>query len=182
MDRVEELITLRTSAAHALEVLLTTGNLRRWVAPDISVTPLTVATRLGPGDRFRIHVLGPLQFDYTVEAASEREVVLAFTGPWSGSERWSFIADGAETIVRRVHEVYDGSLVRELAWNAVGRLAVIAHFKLELARFRDLAEREPGAGAEIEAQGAPATLPGEPADTETSERKPGPPEFPVDDG
>jgi hypothetical protein len=182
MDRVEELITVRTSAAHALDVLLTTGNLRRWAAPDISVTPLTVATRLGPGDRFRIHVLGPLQFDYTVEAASEREVVFAFKGPWRGSERWSFIADGAETIVRRVHEVYGGSIVKELAWNTVGRLAVIAHFKLELARFRDLAEREPGAGAEIEAPDQAVPLPGDPGKARPQAPDREPPEFPVDDG
>jgi|GEM_PF-1171867 len=151
MDRVEELITVRTSVERALDVLLGTENLRRWVAPDISVTPLTLAKRLGPGDRFRIHVLGPLMFDYTVEAVSEREVVLTFTGPWSGSERWSFVADGAETIVRRVHEVHDGSLVGALAWNTVGRVGVLAHFKLELSRFRDLAERTPGPRAEIEA-------------------------------
>jgi hypothetical protein len=172
MDRVEELTTIRTGTARALDVLLETGNLKRWVAPDISVTPLTLASRLGPGDRFRIHVLGPLVFDYTVEAVSEREVVLAFSGPWSGSERWSFIADGAETIVRRVHEVHGGSLMGALAWNAVGRVAVIAHFKLELSRFRDLAEREPGTPAEIE-----APLGREPIAGEVE-----PPSFPVDDG
>jgi hypothetical protein len=172
MDRVEELTTVRASAARALDVLLDTGNLRSWVAPDISVTPLTLATRLGPGDRFRIQVLGPLVFDYTVEAASEREVVLAFTGPWSGTERWSFIADGAETIVRRVHEVHDASLVGALAWNTLGRVGVLAHFKLELSRFRDLAEREPGARAEIEAPPQRAPIASEPE----------PPSFPVDDG
>lgn len=164
MDRVEELITVRASAARALDVLLGTGNLERWVAPDISVTPLTRASRLGPGDRFRIQVLGVLSFEYTLEAVSEREVVLAFRGPWSGSERWSFIADGAETIVRRVHEVHDGSLTGALAWNTVGRVAVLAHFKLELSRFRELAEREPGADREIAAP-----------ERET-------PSFPVDDG
>lgn len=172
MDRVEELITVRTSAERALDVLLGTEKLRRWVAPDISVTPLTLASRLGPGDRFRIQVLGPLVFDYTVEAVSEREVVLAFKGPWSGNERWSFIPDGAETIVRRVHEVHGGSLMGALAWNTVGRVGVIAHFKLELSRFRDLAEREPGTRAEIEA----------PAPREPISREPDPPSFPVDDG
>ena len=164
MDRVEELITVKASAARALDVLLGTDNIGRWVAPDISVTPLTRASRLGPGDRFRIHVLGALVFEYTLEAVSEREVVLAFSGPWSGNERWSFIADGAETIVRRVHEVHDGSLTGALAWNTLGRVAVLAHFKLELSRFRDLVEREPGADREIAAP----------------EREP--PAFPVDDG
>lgn len=172
MDRVEELTTVRASAARALDVLLETANLKRWVAPDISVTPLTLATRLGPGDRFRIRVLGPLMFDYTVEAVSEREVALSFTGPWSGRERWSFIADGTETIVRRVHEVNDGSLLGSLAWNSVGRVGVIAHFKLELSRFRELAEREPGASAEIEA----------PQRRESIASEPEPPSFPVDDG
>ncbi len=172
MDRVEELITVRARSERALDVLLETANLKRWVAPDIAVTPLTLARRLGPGDRFRIRVLGPLVFDYTVEAVSEREVALAFTGPWSGSERWSFIPDGAETIVRRVHEVHDGSLVGAVAWATVGRLGVLAHFKLELSRFRDLAEREPGTPAEIEAPPLRESIAGEPE----------PPSFPVDDG
>ncbi len=172
MDSVEELVTIRASAARALDLLLDIQNLRRWVAPDISITPLTLAKRLGPGDRFRIRVLGPLVFDYTVEGVSEREVALAFTGPWSGSERWSFIADGAETIVRRVHEVHGGSLVGALAWNSVGRIGVMAHFKLELSRFRDLAQREPGVPAEIEA----------PPPRESLGAEPEPPSFPVDDG
>lgn len=172
MDRIEELITVRASAARALDVLLDIGSLRRWAAPDVSVVPLTHASRLGPGDRFRILVLGAFAFEYTLEAVSEREVVLAFTGPWSGSERWSFIADGAETIVRRVHEVHDSSLVGALAWNTVGRMGVLAHFKLELTRFRDLAEREPGTRAEIEA----------PEQRTAMEDAPEPPAFPVDDG
>ena len=181
MERVEELITIKASAERARDVLLDIEKLRRWVAPDISVTPLTLAQRLGPGDRFRIHVLGPLQFDYTVEAVSEREVVLAFTGPWSGNERWSFIADGAETIVRRVHEVHDGSLVGALAWNTVGRMGVLAHFKLELSRFRDLAEREPGPRGEIEAPRR-EPLSTESTSRESVAREPEPPSVPVDDG
>ncbi|HET7621114.1 MAG TPA: hypothetical protein VFK39_04335 [Gemmatimonadaceae bacterium] len=172
MDRVEELVTMRASAARGLDLLLDIQNLRRWVAPDVSVTPFTLAKRLGPGDRFRVRVLGPLMFDYTVEGVSEREVALAFTGPWIGSERWSFIADGADTIVRRVHEVRVSSLAGALAWNSVGRLGVMAHFKLELSRFRDLAEREPGMPAEIEAPPPRASVTGEPE----------PPSFPVDDG
>jgi hypothetical protein len=168
MDRVEELITVRASAARALDVLLGTDNLERWVAPDISVTPLTRASRLGPGDRFRIQVLGTLAFEYLLEGVSEREVILAFTGLWSGTERWSFIPDGAETIVRRVHEVHDGSLTAALAWNTVGRVAVLAHFKVELSRFRDVVERDPGMRPEIQAP--------EP------ERQSEPPSFPVDDG
>lgn len=172
MDRIEELVTIRASAERALDVLLDIRKLARWVAPDVSVVPLTHASRLGPGDHFRIHVLGALVFEYTLEAISEREVALTFTGPWSGRERWSFIADGAETIVRRVHEVRDGSLVGALAWNTFGRIGVLAHFKLELSRFRDLAERDPGAPAEIEAR-----EPSEPISPESE-----PPSFPVDDG
>lgn len=198
MDRVEELTAVNASAARALDVLLAAGNLARWVAPDITVTPLTSATRLGPGDRFRIQVFGAFVFEYMIEAASEREVVFSFTGPWSGSERWSFIPDGAETIVRRVHEVHDGSLTGMLMWNTVGRVAVIAHFKVELARFREVVEREPGARGEIEAAGSTAREVESPAAPEIASRsrpepsEPSgaadegethePPPFPVDDG
>ena len=195
MDRVEELTTITAGAARAIDVLLATADLARWVAPDVSVTPLTRASRLGPGDRFRIQVLGAFVFEYTIEAASEREVVLSFTGPWSGSERWSFIPDGAETIVRRVHEVRDQSLAGAVAWNTVGRVAVLAHFKVELARFREVVEREPGARGEIEAAGSgprevdsassPEPSTGargrdEPSDDGDAEREA--PPFPVDDG
>jgi hypothetical protein len=71
-----------------------------------------------------------------------------------------------------VHEVHGGSLVGALAWNSVGRIGVMAHFKLELSRFRDLAQREPGVPAEIEA----------PPPRESLGAEPEPPSFPVDDG
>jgi hypothetical protein len=199
MERVEELTVVNASAARALDVLLASGNLERWVAPDIAVTPLTSASRLGPGDRFRIQVLGTFAFEYMIEAVSEREVVFSFSGPWSGSERWSFIADGAETIVRRVHEVHDGSLTGALAWSTVGRMAVMAHFKVELARFRELVEQEPGVRGEIESAGSPPreveptrapeiTSESRPEPNQRSNSKDGssmgrePPPFPVDDG
>ena len=198
MDRVEELTTINASAARALDVLLGVDNLARWVAPDVSVTPLTSASRLGPGDRFRIQVLGAFVFEYMIEAASEREVVLSFSGPWSGSERWSFIPDGADTVVRRVHEIHDGSLTGALAWSTVGRMAVMAHFKVELARFREIVESEPGARGEIEAAGSTPREVEPPASPEISstssqeQSRPGDarhagtereaPPFPVDDG
>lgn len=195
MDRVEEMTAVAASAARALDVLLSTDDLERWVAPDVSVIRLTSASRLGPSDRFRIQALGVFTFDYMVEAASEREVVFSFSGPWSGSERWSFIADGAETIVRRVHEVNDVSLPAALAWHTLGRLAVMAHFKVELARFRELVEREPGERREIEAAGShPREVPPAKSPASSSDSPPAPspasdagvereaPPFPVDDG
>ncbi|MGH7719809.1 MAG: hypothetical protein ACREON_13325, partial [Gemmatimonadaceae bacterium] len=100
----------------------------------------------------------------------------SFTGPWSGRERWSFVADGAETIVRRIHEVDEGSLASMLAWRTVGRPLVIAHFKLELWRFRDLAEREPGPRAEIPSPAPDAGTPRTDPSSSTGGRG-----FPVDD-
>ena len=171
--RVEELIVVRASAAQAMQTLLTAARLPEWVSPHLTVSPLTDASTLGTGDRFRLHVLGGITFDYLVEATSEREVVLSFRGPWSGRERWSFVPDGAETVVRRVYEVDEGSLAGELAWRTVGRALVIAHFKLELSRFRDAVERHPGPRAEI------AAPPNEkPSTTPEGDRPP----FPVDDG
>jgi hypothetical protein len=97
---------------------------------------------------------------------SDREVVFAFQGPWSGRERWSFVADGAETVVRRVYEVQDSSVLGELAWRGVGRPLVLAHFKLELSRFGAAVERDPGPRAEIEppAGDAPSAAPSFPID------------------
>src|SRR5918912_2652089 len=150
MSRVEEMTALRVAPAQAMRVLVTAERFGEWVAPDVRVTPLTVSPTLAPGDRFRLDVMGRVSFDYTVEAATEREVVFAFRGPWSGEERWSFIADGAETILRRVYDVQDGDGLALLAWRTVGRPLVSAHFRLELSRFRALAERDPGPRAEIE--------------------------------
>ena len=150
MSRVEEMTALRVAPAQAMRTLVSADRFAEWVAPDVTVTPLTVSPTLAPGDRFRLEVMGGVTFDYTVEAATDREVVFAFRGPWSGEERWSFIADGAETIVRRVYEVRDGDGLALLAWRTVGAALVIAHLKMELARFRALAERSPGPRAEIE--------------------------------
>src|SRR5690606_30060519 len=121
-----------------------------WVAPDVTLTPLTRAATLGPGDRLRLSILGGPSFEYSVEATSEREIVFSFTGPWSGEERWSFIADGSETIARRTYDVHDTHGLAGLAWPTLGRALVLAHYKLELMRFRDMVERDPGAAGEIE--------------------------------
>ena len=177
---------MAATAGRAVDVLLGAREITRWVAPDVSVTLHSRVARLGPGDRFRIQVFGALVFEYVVEAVSEREVVFSFRGPWDGSERWSFIADGAETIVRRVHEPRGASLVGGLAWSTVGRMAMMAHMKLELARFRDLVEREPGPRGEIEAPGSPpevrspSSVESLPAHDESPESYS--PPFPVDEG
>ena len=167
--RIEEMTTVRTAPAQARRTLVTTANFAAWVTPTLSVVPVSLSPSLAPGDRFRLEaaVFGA-GFDYLVEAVSDREVVLAFEGPWSGRERWSFVADGAETIVRRMYEVNDSSLAASLAWRTAGRALVAAHFKFELARFRDLAERQPGPRAEIEPRARDEQPPATP--------------FPVDEG
>ena len=149
MERVEEMTVINASVAHAMR-LLTTGRFAEWVAPDVTATPTSVSATLAPGDRFGLEIMGGVRFDYLVEAISDRDVVFSFSGPWSGRERWSFVSDGAETIVRRVYELDERSPIPTLAWRAVGRPVVAAHFKLELARFRALAERELGVRGEIE--------------------------------
>ncbi|MBC7789733.1 MAG: hypothetical protein H7Z74_07290 [Anaerolineae bacterium] len=150
MTKVEEMISVAVSTQQAMRLLVTTARFADWVSPDITVTPLTAAPRLSPGDRFRLSLLGGLTFEYLLEAETEREIVFAFTGPWRGEERWSFIADGSDTIIRRRYEVRDGATLALLAWETVGRAIVLAHLKLELSRFRAIAEREPGVRAEIE--------------------------------
>ena len=144
------MISVAVSAQQAIRALVTAARFADWVSPDITVTPLTAAPRLSPGDRFRLTLLGGFSFEYLFEAETDREIVFAFTGPWRGEERWSFIADGSDTIVRRRYEVRDGSALALLAWETVGRAVVLGHLKLELARFRALVEREPGVRAEIE--------------------------------
>jgi hypothetical protein len=171
MTRVEEIVAVRVAPGQAMRALATVARFADWVAPHITVTALSARPTLGPGDRFRLEVLGGTRFEYQVEAATDREMVFAFAGPWSGRERWSFIADGAETLVRRVYDVDDSSGLAALAWQTVGRALVAAHFKLELARFRAAAERDPGPRAEIEARPTPAA-PGPAA----------PPPYPVDEG
>lgn len=147
---VEEMIVVRAAPSQAMRALLTPSRMTEWVAPDVSVTVLTATERLLPGDRFRLEgILGPA-FDYQVEAASEREVVLSFEGSWRGEERWSFVGDGADTIVRRSYRVREALGLNAVAWRTVGRAVVMVHFKLELSRFKNLLEREPGIRAEIE--------------------------------
>jgi len=149
MERIEEVTVAAVAVPQALRALTTTSRFDQWVAPDVTITPLTRTETLGPGDRLRVSVMG-MAFEYLVEAVSEREVVFSFSGVWSGRERWSFIADGAETLIRRVYEVTDGSAAAALLWRTVGKMLVLAHFKLELARFRASVERDPGPRAEIE--------------------------------
>ena len=179
MRRVEEMTTVSVSASQAIRLLTTARRFQEWVSPDITVVPLTSAPVLGPGDRFRLEVLGGITFDYLIEAITDREVVFSLSGPWSGRERWSFVADGADTIVRRVHEADEGTPVGLLAWRTIGRPMVMAHFKLELVRFRALAEREPGTRGEIRPASEPRAVPDTDAPDATSARDRS---FPIDDG
>lgn len=178
MSRVEELTTVRVAASQAIRLLTTTARFEQWVAPDITVVPRTQAPVLAPGDRFRLEILGGIAFEYQVEAITDREVVFSLRGPWSGRERWSFVSDGAETIVRRVHEVDAGSPAALLVWGTVGRPLVMAHFKLELARFRALAEREPGVRGEIR---PPSETMREPRGAEDEHQASHERSFPIDD-
>jgi len=169
MTRVEEMISVAVSTQQAMRLLVTTSRFADWVSPDITVTPLTKAPKLSPGDRFRLALLGGFTLEYLLEAETEREIVFAFTGSWRGEERWSFIADGSDTIIRRRYEVQEGGVLALLAWETVGRVLVIGHFKLELSRFRALVEREPGARAEIEYR---------PSSPQSAESR----SFPIDEG
>lgn len=171
MTRVEELTSVAVSPQQAMRLLITVAQFPHWIAPDINVTPLSSSPKLAPGDRFRLSLMGGIRFEYILEAETDREVVFTFSGPWSGEERWSFIADGVDTIVRRRYEVRGGSVLALAAWETVGRPLVLAHFKLELSRFRALAEREPGVRAEIDHR------PSSPASA--AEQSHG---FPVDEG
>lgn len=191
MRRVEEMIAVRATAARAMHVLLTVARFRDWQAPDVTMTPRESTPVLGVGDRFRLEVLVGLRFDYVVEAATEREVVFAFDGPWRGQERWSFVPDGADTVVRRVYEVETRTPLENAAWGTVGRALVAAHYKFELPRFRDVVERDPGPRGEIEPPSSPRVVPprGEGAAPErpgadapgASAWTPDAPPFPVDD-
>lgn len=154
MSRIEEMVAVRAAVSQAMRHLLTIDRMRDWIAPDMALLPRNASPTLSPGDRFRLEALGTVGFDYTVEAISDREVVLSFDGPWSGTERWSFVADGAETIVRRAYEVSDDSATGLTAWKTVGRPLVLAHYKYELSRFREAVERDPGPRAEIEGRNA----------------------------
>lgn len=155
MSRVEEMIAIRAAPAQVMRQFVAVDRMKEWVAPDVAITSQSRAATLAPGHRFRLTPIGGPAFDYTVEGATDREVAMAFAGPWSGEERWSFIPDGADTIARRVYEVRDPGGLIGLAWATVGRALVMAHFKLELVRFRDMVERDPGPLAEIEGRGGP---------------------------
>jgi hypothetical protein len=164
------MVAVKATIAQAMRHLLTVDRIRTWIAPDMALIPRGASPTLGPGDRFRLEALGAVGFDYVVEAITDREVVMSFEGPWTGSERWSFVADGAETIVRRAYDVSDDSLAGWTAWTTIGRPLVLAHYKFELSRFKEAVEREPGPRAEIEAEsGQQREIFGEP-------------EFPVDEG
>jgi hypothetical protein len=154
---------------------VTVADMRRWVAPDVSVHPGSTAATLVPGDRFALDVFGGLRFDYLVEGATDREVVFTFSGPWHGRERWSFVPDGVETVVRRRYDADDLSVLGAIAGTTVGWALGSAHYRLELSRFRPLVEREAGPPAEIEAGDAAYIPPGVAADA-------GELPFPVDDG
>src|SRR5687767_12713555 len=153
MSRIEEMIAVGATIPQAMHHLLTIERMRAWIAPDMALLPRGASPMLSPGDRFRLEALGIVGFDYVVEAITDREVVLTFEGPWTGSERWSFVADGAETIVRRAYEVSDDSIAGWTAWMTIGRPLVLAHYKFELSRFREAVEREPGPKGEIEGEG-----------------------------
>lgn len=167
MSTVEELITVHAGAAQARRALTSAERRAAWIAPHVTVVPVSLSPSLAPGDRFRIEAPGGMGMDYLVEAVSEREVVMAFSGMWTGHERWSFVPDGADTIVRRVYDVDDAAPFAALAWMTVGRAMVMAHFKLEMSRFRAAVERDPGMRAEIPAPAGAAEPPRS---------------FPVDDG
>lgn len=158
MSKVEEIVAVRATPAQVMRTLVTVARFDEWTAPDVTLTAHTRAVTLSPGDRLQLQVLGGATFDYVVEGASDRELVFSFTGPWSGEERWSIIADGAETLVRRVYDVRDTHGLTGLAWPTVGRALVMAHFKLELARFRDVVERSPGPAGEIEGGVSPGEI------------------------
>ncbi|HJR42933.1 MAG TPA: hypothetical protein VJ812_12635 [Gemmatimonadaceae bacterium] len=159
MSRIEEMTTVRAGAAQAMALLRDHRRTAEWISPDLVFAPLSVSPLLTPGDRFRVSLLGGIGFEYLVEAITDRELVLAFWGPWTGRERWSFVADGAETIVRRTYEVTDLHGVPALLFDTAGRAVIGAHYKLELPRFRAALERDPGPRAEIQAGESSAERP-----------------------
>lgn len=185
MTRIEELVVIRAPAAAARRAVLSVAAMREWSAPDVAIVPPSRA-ELAVGDRFRIEVVGGFAFDYVVEAASDREVVFTYDGSWRGIERWSFVPDGADTVVRRAYTVEGGSLSASLLWATVGRAAAGLHLRYELSRLRDLVEREPGPRAEIPASAASHVVPPAHPSPEPpgGEGQPGAgtTPFPVDDG
>ncbi|HXY30849.1 MAG TPA: hypothetical protein VEI06_09060 [Gemmatimonadaceae bacterium] len=168
---VEELVVVPAGVVHAIRMLTNSSRLSEWMAPHVRLDRRFAGSVLEPGNRFRLESVGGVGFDYLVEAVSAREVVFAFEGPWSGRERWSFVPDGADTIVRRRYEVHAGTPLAMLAWRTGGRAVVTAHYKLELARFRSALQRDPGPRGAIEGPQPPERL------AEASGTMP----FPVDD-
>lgn len=155
MSRIEEMIAVGAAVPQTMRHLLALDRMRAWIAPNVVLIPRGASRTLAPGDRFRLESIGAFRFEYVVEAITDREVVLSFDGPWAGTERWSFVADGSETIVRRCYEVNDDTVLGWTAWMTIGRAAVLAHYKFELSRFRDAVQRDPGPMAEIERGRAP---------------------------
>lgn len=178
MTLVEELVAVPGVPAQAMRALLTPARAREWMAWDVRLTPRQGGATLGTGDRFTIELFGGLEFDYLIEATSDREIVLSFDGPWRGHERWSFVADGAETLVRRSYAVEGGSVLAALAWGTVGRAVVSAHLRHELSRFREAVAREPGPRGEIAAASLREDVPVREVSGDAGRRPP----FPVDDG
>ena len=114
-------------------------------------------------------MLGAVGFDTRVRSLIGRWCC-RFEGP--GREaKVGFVADGAETIVRRAYEVSDDSLAGWTAGNR-GRPLVLAHYKFELSRFREAVEREPGPRGEIEGR----------RETAQPAKRLEPLDFPVDEG
>ena len=178
MTRVEELVVVTATPAQAQRALLTVARAREWMAPDVHLVPRTSAPSLGVGDRFALELFGGMRFEYVVEATSDREVALSYDGPWRGQERWSFVADGAETLVRRSYEVEGGSPLAALAWGTVGHAIVAMHMRFELSRFRSAIQADPGFRGEIEATSGPMRS----TPLEASDDTQAGPSFPVDDG
>ena len=180
MTRIEELVVVPAAPAQAMRALLTVSRAHQWMAPDVGLVPQTTSPVLGAGDHFALELFGGMRFEYVIEATSDREVALSYDGPWRGEERWSFVADGAETLVRRSYEVHGGSALAALAWGTVGRAVVAMHLRFEMSRFRSAIESDPGVRGEIEPVSGPMrTEPVGPArETGAASRPP----FPVDDG
>ena len=180
MTRIEELIVVPATPAQAMRALLTVARAHDWMAPDVNLVPRTSSPVLGTGDHFALELFAGMRFEYVIEATSDREVALSYDGPWSGEERWSFVADGAETLVRRSYEVHSGSPLAAFAWGTVGRAVVAVHIRFELSRFRSAIERDPGPRGEIEATSGP--LHSTPRDASSGAGGATRPPFPVDDG
>ena len=179
MTRIEELVVVPATPAQAMRALLTVARAHDWMAPDVNLVPRTSNPVLGAGDRFVLELFGGMRFEYVIEATSDREVAFTYDGPWQGAERWSFVADGAETLVRRTYEVQGGSPLAAFAWGTVGRAVVAMHIRFELSRFKSAIQHDPGPRGEIEPTSGPLrSTPKDSGGDGVASRPP----FPVDDG